>query len=301
MRVTLRVVRFSFAMLCLGAGVFGSAHAQSGVGVQVKEVNDSRAKAGPFSGNLELKMELTGNGLDKVNAARVVVKEARDEKGNDLWAGGEQADFMPRDWNMGQLQVRLKTPARAAKTMRISGTVELFVPTKDPNSIVKIDKVLSKMDKPLSHKSLKAEKLSITVLSPKKQEEKRGANKLDDKKIAEIREQAKKEGVDEKEVEAMIELAKAFQELGAGSGAEGAVVLSGKEADMDRILSVRLLKADGTEVSIPSRSSNTSGDDTIMTLEPSEPPPADVTLELTLLTKKATMSVPYELKSIQLP
>lgn len=301
MRATLRVVRFSFALLCLGAGAVGTVHAQSGVGVTVKEVNDSRAKAGPFSGNLELKLELTGGALDKINAARVVVKSARDDKGNELWPGGDQADFMPRDWNMGQLTVRLKNPARAAKTMSVSGTVELFVPSKDPNSIVKIDKVLSKMDKPLSSKGLKAEKLSITVLSPKKLEEKRGQNKLDDKKIAELREQAKKEGVDEKEVEAMIELAKAFQELGGGSGAEGAVVLSGKEADMDRILRVRLLKADGTEVSVPSRSSSTSGDETIMTLEPSEPPPADVTLELTLLTKKATMSVPYELKSIQLP
>lgn len=301
MRATLRIVRFSFALLALGAGAVGTVHAQSGVGVEVKEVSDSRAKAGPFSGNLELKLELTGSGLDKINAARVVVKEARDEKGNDLWSGGEQADFMPRDWNLGQLQVRLKNPARAAKTMRIAGNVELFVPSKDPNSIVKIDKVLTKMDKPLSNKSLKTEKLSITVLSPKKQEEKRDQNKLDDKKIAEIRAEAKKEGVDEKEVEALIELAKALQELGAGSGAEGAVVLTGKQADMDRLLSVRLLKADGSEVSIPSRSSSTSGDDVIMTLEPSEPPPADVTLELTLLTKKATMSVPYELKSIQLP
>ncbi|MGK2859859.1 MAG: hypothetical protein ACSLFQ_21905 [Thermoanaerobaculia bacterium] len=301
MRATLRIVRFSFALLALGAGAVGTVHAQSGVGVEVKEVSDSRAKAGPFSGNLELKLELTGSGLDKINAARVVVKEARDEKGNDLWSGGEQADFMPRDWNLGQLQIRLKNPARAAKTMRIAGNVELFVPSKDPNSIVKIDKVLTKMDKPLSNKSLKTEKLSITVLSPKKQEEKRDQNKLDDKKIAEIRAEAKKEGVDEKEVEALIELAKALQELGAGSGAEGAVVLTGKQADMDRLLSVRLLKADGSEVSIPSRSSSTSGDDVIMTLEPSEPPPADVTLELTLLTKKATMSVPYELKSIQLP
>ena len=269
--------------------------------MEVKEVSDSRAKAGPFSGNLELKLVLTGTALDRINSARVLVKEARDDKGNELWANGEQADFQRRDYNMGEMTVRLKNPARAAKTMRVTGTIELFVPAKDPNSIVKIDKVLSKMDKPLSSKSLKAEKLSITILSPKKQEEKRGANKLDDKKIAEIRAEAKKEGVDEKEVDALIELAKAMQELGGGAASEGAVVLSGTEADMDRILNVRLLKADGTEVSTPSRSSSTSGGETIMTLEPSEPPPADVALELTLLTKKATMSVPYELKSIQLP
>ncbi len=301
MREGSRVAWFSIAILWLATGTIGGAHAQSGVGLELKEVVDNRARAGPFSGNLELKLELKGSGLDRINSARVLVKEARDEKGNDLWANLDQADFQRRDWNMGQLSVRLKNPARAAKTMRISGTVELFVPAKDPNSIVKIDKALSKMDSPLTAKALKTEKISITILSPKKQAETQGQNKLDDKKLAEIRAQAKKEGVDEKEVEALIELAKALQELGGGAPSEGAVVLSGKEADLDRILNIRLLKADGTEVSLPSRSSSSSGGETIMTLQPAEPPPADVALELTLLTKKATMSVPYELKGIQLP
>ena len=60
---------------------------------------------------------------------------------------------------------------------------------------------------------------------------------------------------------------------GGGTPPEGAVIMSGKEADMDRILRVRLLAADGTELSIPSRSSSTSDGETIMVIEPSEPPP----------------------------
>lgn len=286
------------AVLLLAAA---SAGAQTKVGVEVKEVSDSRSRVGQFGGNLQLKLVLAGSDLEKIEQARVVVKSATDDKGNDLWQNGHQADFQPRDWNMGELSVTMRNPARAAKTFRVAGSVELFVPSKDPNAVVKIDKPMTKLDKPLSAKALKAEKLSITLLSPKKYEERRGANKLDDAKIAELRAQAKKEGASDAEIDAAIELAKALQELGGGTPPEGAVILAGKEAEMDRILRVRLLKSDGSEVSVPSKSSSTSGGETIMVVEPSEPVPQDATLELTLLTKKATMSVPFELKQVELP
>ncbi|MFA6954462.1 MAG: hypothetical protein WC538_01170 [Thermoanaerobaculia bacterium] len=300
MRNTRTVASFALILL-VAAAAGGSARAQSGVGVEVKAVSDSRSRVGDFGGSLELKIVLTGSALEKIGQARVIVKSATDDKGNVLWKGGDPPDFRPRDWNMGELSVTLANPARAAKSLRVAGTVELFVPAKDPNTVVKIDKLSTKLDKPLSAKALKAEKLSITLLSPKTYAEKQGQNKLDDAKIAELRAQAKKEGASDKEIDAAIELAKALQELGGGTPPEGALILAGKEADLDRILGVRLLKADGSEVSIPSRSSSTSGGETVMVIEPSEPPPADATLELTLLTKKATMSVPFELKNVELP
>ncbi|MBI2214197.1 MAG: hypothetical protein HYU52_11175 [Acidobacteria bacterium] len=300
MRSTGTVARFSLILLVAGTAA-GMAHAQSGVGIEVKEVSDSRSRVGNFGGNLELKLVLTGSGLEKVAQARVVVKSATDDKGTALMRGGEPADFRPRDWNMGELSVTLRNPARSAKSLRIAGNVELFVPSKDPSSIVKIDKPLTKLDKPLSAKALKAEKLSFTLLSPKKYEERSGAGKLDDAKIAETRAQAKKEGVSDAEIDAMIELAKALRELGGGTPSEGAVIIAGKEPEMDRILQVRLLKPDGSEVSIPSRSSSTSGGETIMVASPSEPVPPDAVLELTLLTKKSTMSIPFELKNVALP
>lgn len=296
-----RVVRFCLLVLCAVAGAGVPALAQSDVGLEVSNIEDNRVKAGPFSASLQLKLNLTGSDLEKIDSARVLVKEARDDKGNDLWSGGDQADFQGREYNMGEMSVSLVNPARAAKMISLSGTVEIFVPSKDPNAVVKIDKLSTKLDKPLSAKALKAEKISVTLLSPAKHQEKQGSQKLDDAKIAEIRARGKEEGVDEKEVEAMIELAQAFQELGGGTPPEGAVILSGKEADLDRVLRVRLLAADGTELSVPSRSSSTSGGETIMVLEPEEPPPADAILELTILTKKATVSVPYALSDIVLP
>jgi hypothetical protein len=297
-----RTVARAVSILVLIAGTTaGTALAQKGVGVEVKEVSDNRSRAGEFSGNLQLKLALTGSGLENVAQARVLVKSAADDKGNDLWKDGRQADFQPRDWNMGELSVTLATPARQAKSIRVAGTVELFVPSKDPNAVVKIDKPMTKADKPLAAKALKSEKISVTVLSPKKYAERRESNKLDDAKIAEIRARAKQEGASDAEIDAAIELAKALQDLGGGEPPEGALILAGKEKEMDRILKVRLLKPDGSEVSSGSRSSSTSGEETTMVIEHSEMPPPDATLELTLLTKKATISVPFELKNVELP
>jgi hypothetical protein len=275
--------------------------AQSGVGVKVENVTDNRVQVGEFQGNLEIKANLTGNGLDKINAARILVKEARDDKGTDLASKGDPPSFTARDMNGGTLSISLKMPPRAAKTVRVAGTLEMFVPSRDPNSLVKVDRALSKLDTPLSSKALKASKIEITPLSPKKYAEEMEKNKLDEKKIAEIREEGKKRGVDETEVEKMIELAKAFQELGGGPPPEGAVILSGKQADLDRVLHIRILKANGEEVHVGSSSSSSSDGRTVMVLEPSEPPPADAAIELTLLTTKATISVPFELKNVSLP
>ena len=192
---------------------------------------------------------------------------------------------MPRDYNMGTLQVSMGTPARAASSVKIKGTVELFVPTRDPNAIVKIDKALSKLDTPLSSKALKAAKVTITPLSPEGYAAAKKANKLDEKKIAEIRAEGKKQGVPEKEIEMAIELAKAFENLD-GDTPEGAVILSGTKSDFDRIFRVEILGADGKQVSTGNRSTSTRGESTVMTIQPSEPLPPNAALEIYLLTDK---------------
>ncbi len=296
----LRVFRLILAILCIGAGITAPGYAQDGVTVEIKEISDARDSGERF-GQLELTAELAGTELDEVDAARLLVKEATDDKGNDLREDGTTPEFQSRDTNMGSLKVSLRNPARAAKSMSLSGTVELFIPSKDPNAVVTIEKALTKLDTPLRAEALEAEKISIRLLSPETYGSKQEENKLDDAKIAELRERAKKEGLDEKEFEEMVAFAKAFEEIGGGKPPDGAVILAGRKTDFDRILRIRVLTADGEEVSFPSRSTSSLGDDATMVLEPSEPPPADATLELTLLTRKATMSVPFTVSNIELP
>src|SRR5688572_3290626 len=111
--------------LAFGVTVFLAltAFGQSGVGVEVDDVTDNRVNAGAFVGSLELRVKLTGNNLDKATVARVVVKEAKDDRGTTLSDGKQMPDFFSREYNSGTLQVSVGQSARAASSVRIKGTV----------------------------------------------------------------------------------------------------------------------------------------------------------------------------------
>jgi hypothetical protein len=277
-------------------------HAQSGVKVELDEVVDNRVSAGPFQGTLDFRVKLNGAAADKANAARIVVKEARDDRGTVLSDGTSRspADFIPRDYNSGTLQFSVSSPARAASSVKVKGTVELFVPTRDPNAIVTVDKALANLDKPLSSKALKAAKVSITPLSAAGYAEAKKARKIDETKIAELRAEGKKQGVPEEEIEMAIELAKAFEGMD-DSVPEGAVILSGTKADFDRVFRVEILGTDGKPIQTSGRSTSSRGDaSTIMTIQPSEPPPPNASLQIYLLTDKSRVTTPFEM-SVPLP
>lgn len=275
-----------------------AAHAQSGVGVEIDEVVDNRM-SGEWASSLDLRLKLKGTGLDKASAARIVIKEAKDDKGNVLKPSTLGNDFTPREYNSGTVQTQVASPSRAATKVTLKGTVELFVPSRDPNAVVKIDKAFAKLDAPFSHAKLKSSKLTITPLSPAGYAERMKARKLDDKKIEELRAEGKKQGIPDKEIEMALELAKALDSMDSPPP-EGAVILAGTKADFDRIYRVEVLGADGKPLDTSGRSVSTRGEDSLMTLQPSSPAPANAAMQIYILTAKSQMSFPFELK-VDLP
>lgn len=288
-------VRSALVLLLLTTPAF----AQSGVKVEVDEVTDNRMSEGMMSGGLELRVKLTGTGLDKATAARVLVKEAKDDRGNSLFQEPMNRDFTPREYNSGTLQVSMKQPERAASSVKIKGTVELFVPGRDPNAIVKVDKALSKLDAPVASKGLKAAKVDLTLLSRDGYAKLMKSRKLTDKDIEAIRAEGKKRGVDEKEIEMMIGFAKAMEGMDADTP-EGAVILSGRKTTFDNVFRVEILGEDGKPIDVSGRSTSTRGEDSIMTLQPNSAPPSNASLQFFLLTDKSRVSFPFEL-SVTLP
>ena len=277
-----------------------SAGAQTNLAVALDEVTDNRVKAGEFQGSLELRVKVTGDGLDKAAASRVVVKEAKDDRGNNLLSKNyEPPDFFPREYNMGTLNFGLMQPARAATRVKLKGTVELYVPGRDPAATVKIDKALSKLDTPLSNKSLKAAKVEITPVSRDGYVKLLESRKIDDAKIAAIREEGKKRGVPQEEIDMAIEFAKALQDSPEDTP-ENTIILSGKKDSFDRIYRVEILGDDGKPIDTSQRSTSTMGDDSIMKLVPSAPVPKNATMQLLVLTQKARVSAPFEL-TVELP
>ena len=65
-----------------------AAQAQSGVKVELDEVVDNRITAGDWHGSLEFRVKLSGAAAEKASAARILVKEARDDRGTVLNVSG---------------------------------------------------------------------------------------------------------------------------------------------------------------------------------------------------------------------
>ncbi|HYC60382.1 MAG TPA: hypothetical protein VEK79_12535 [Thermoanaerobaculia bacterium] len=292
------------AVFCLSLLVPGAVLAQSAVRVELDEVVDNRMSTDPnqqfqMHGSLELRVKLSGKDLEKAVAARVLIKDAKDDKGNSLVASSSPPDFFPREYNNGTLQVATMQPARTASSVVVKGTVELYVPGRDPNANMKIDKALAKLDAPMSSKALKTAKLEITPLSRKGYTDMLKARKITDADIEKLRAEAKKQGASEEDVELAIGLAKAFEGMDTELP-ENAIVFSGKKSDFDRIFRLEILNADGSPINVGSRGTSTRGESSIMTLQPSEAAPANAAVQLMMITDQSRVSFPFELK-VELP
>ena len=291
------------ASLGLGVAIAASPRllGQTNLRVVPGEVVDDRFSEGMLTGHLHVELGIEGEGRDGIKAARFLVKESKDDTGSSLVGKDrKEARFEKVDQQM-RVRVDLGTPPRKAKTFQLSGKLELFVPAKDPKSVVKVPGALRTKDKPLKSSGLKSAKVGVTVLSKSAYDEQKKKQKLDDAKIAEIRAEGKKHGMSDKETDALIELGKALQEMGDTSLTDAAVILTGKLADMEKIVDVGLQKSDGTSIDIGESSSSSDGKTKTMVLKPRETPPADAVLVFTLLTEKAKISIPVDLTDVPLP
>ena len=141
------------------------------VDVAVARVHDRRTN-GSFS-QLDIALELPKIKAADVAAARVVVTAASDETGQDLVDHERETYLDPTYSRAGDasapatVSVTLKNPARTATKVReVRGEIELYMPSKDPNSVAEVAKFLSFSGKPLAHKALKTNGVDIALVSP---------------------------------------------------------------------------------------------------------------------------------------
>jgi hypothetical protein len=145
--------------------------AASLVDVAVQRVNDRRT-SGSFS-QLDIVIEVSKIKAADVTASRVIVAAAADETGRDL-VDPERQTYLDPNFRVGgdaadpvTVSVTLKNPARnATKVEEVRGEIELYMPSKDSNSVAEVAKFLSFSGKPLAHKALKANGVEIALVSP---------------------------------------------------------------------------------------------------------------------------------------
>lgn len=185
------------------------------------------------------------------------------------------------------LKLELRNPARKAKKVReISGQVELFLPTRDPAAVARLDKFLSRMDQPAASPALKSAKAEVTVVSRKTYD-------AEKKKDAERRKkEAESAGIGGAMVEAFSGL---FEGL-MGDIDENDVLLKVTDPGK-KVFDVEVFDAKGTK--IDGAGSMSVG--TFRILKFPEKLPADASLRVYLLTPKSVVTTAFQLKDVALP
>ncbi|MBK9090237.1 MAG: hypothetical protein IPL90_14755 [Holophagales bacterium] len=275
---------------------------QSNVKVVLSDVVDDRISDGMGSGGLVLMLNLGGDGLDAVKSARIRVKAAQDDTGRDLVnPKSRPPEFSDRNSNGGNIEVALDNPPRSATSMRISGTADLFVPGRDPSSVVKVPGFLARPGKPVASKGLKAAKVEVTVLSKESYVEARKKNRLDEKKIAAIRAEAKERGMKDEEIGPLIEMAKAFDEMGESDFPEHGLYLRIPKTSEEKIQELWLETPAGERIETGGSASRTDEAVVLQQIDVKKALPKDAVLVLSLFTEKAIVSVPFDIKEVPLP
>lgn len=263
--------------------------------VEDQRFSDSRM------GGLSIELKLTGSSVAEVKALRTRVKSAKDNLGSDLAKASKEekvAEFeeFSSDRRPGP-HLNLSNPSRDASTIEVAGEVELFMPSRDPNTKQKFEKFLGKLDKPLSNSALKGAKVEITPLSASVYKARQQQNRPTKEQITE---EGKKHGASEAEIQQAIKLMDAMAALGGEEPSETSVLLETKDPDA-RIISIDVVKSDGGELHAGSRSTTGGHEAKLVKIDLSEKPPQDAALMVTLRTPKSIVSVPVKWKEVALP
>lgn len=285
----------TLALSVLFASLVAPAHAAppppkgKGISVALAELTDKRRSDGTFA-RLEVELKLEGGGLEGVKGARAIPKKALDDTGRSLLSTEEKVPDFDTSFGRGsepRLTLRLKNPARKAAVVKeISGDLELFAPGRDPNAVVKVDKFLSKADRPIASPALKAASVEVTIITKKGYE-------AEKKKEAERRKkEAEKQGIAGAMVEAMGEMLSGLM----GDVSENDVVLKVEDKGK-KVFSFEVVDASGKP--LEGRGSMSQGSFKVLSF--GEKPPEDAGLRIYLKTAKALVTQPFALKDVALP
>jgi len=141
-----------------------SVHAAD-VRINVGDIEDKRS-TGRYSSNLDVELKFLGDDIEGVKGFRCTVTKAVDDTGRDLVKEEKKtkefSDFNADNPARTKVSVKLNNPSRKAATVKeISGEIEMFMPDNDPASIVTI----TNPKITLSHPSLTAAQIKISILS----------------------------------------------------------------------------------------------------------------------------------------
>ena len=161
------ILRVTLALIAVFACF---AQVRSQVKVEVGDVKEQRRTDGFFN-DLNIDLKLGGPVLKNAKAARITVDRAVDDTGKDLIsdkttdkAFKEISSFDSRSEDTTRIEVDLKNSERRATVVKeLAGTIELFDPTRDPQSTISISNFQAAIGKPLTNPLLRSAGVEVTV------------------------------------------------------------------------------------------------------------------------------------------
>lgn len=310
-----RSPHLKFALACAliaatGAGAQALAQAADPqVRVLPGDVRDNRSTTSFFN-KLEVEMKLVGDLLSEARAARVKVARAVDQTGKNLLPAKEsEQDFEEIDPSSPEnfkIQLELKNPARRATVVtEIAGTIELFVPSRDPNATVRLDDVAKVAGRSFEHPALKAAGIEITVWNKAQYEARRGEEEEKMKRAFEERKKKAEaageaigdlgDALAEGLMQAFGGLFNAFSQMG-----DNGVAFNVKDAK-GMVAAIEFEDAEGKRIGHQGRSSMGGDEDKTIIFDFAEPLPENARVKIYLLTPRALVRTPFRLTNVPLP
>jgi uncharacterized protein with GYD domain len=274
------------------------------VQVTVDSLLDRRSTSDFPSPSLSVTLGLTGADAPAVRSVRSKVTRAVDDTGRDLTDNKGRVVLGTDGWQAAREdappkpRLELASPSRKAKALAaLEGVIETYSPSRDPAATVKIDRVLSKKDRPLAVPTLAAQHVRLTILSKAglEEEKKRAEAKKKAEAAKKKASQGKKDGIEEM-AEAMAgALVGTIESLFSTVGEHDVIVKV--EDPGKKVFSFDLATADGKP--IPSYA--TTDLESYRIVRMLEPVPESASLQVRLKTAKSFGEVPFALADVKLP
>jgi hypothetical protein len=278
------------------------------IGVLVGELKDSRT-TGSFFAGLEVELKVLGDTLVDAKAMRLSVEAAVDDTGRNLIGEKtESPEFKEIDLSgktAATAKVELKNPVRQATAIQeLSGSVELFMPLRDVNSVATVTNLSKNLGVPISAPAMKTAGIELVIWNKNQFEARKKAE--EEKLKKEMAAKRKKDGEGGKEDDLGESLAdglqKVFGSLFSGFARMEENSLAFQITDpQSRLVGIEFEDDRGKPIGTNGRMTMGGGKDKTTIYEFSERLPDTARVRMYVLTAKATIKVPFKLTNVPLP
>ncbi|HWO01479.1 MAG TPA: hypothetical protein VNS63_19625 [Blastocatellia bacterium] len=276
------------------------------VGVLAGEIKDSRT-TGSFFAGMEVELKLVGDVLVDAKGMRLTVDAAVDDTGRNLIGEKtEKSEFTEVDMSdktAASTKVSLKNPVRQATAiLELAGSVELFIPARDGNSVATVTNLNRNLGVPISAPALKAAGIDIVIWNKNQFEARKKAE--EEKLKKEMAAKRKKDGEGEGDIGDSLAdgLQKMFGSLFSGFARMEENSLAFQIADpQSKLVNIEFEDDRGKPIGTNGRMTMGGGKDKTTIYEFSEKLPDAARVRFYVLTSKATIKAPFKLTNVPLP